>query len=249
MINILLSTFDKSLYNKLNKYIKPNMRICVIPFSYDLDWLGNVEQFQNHFGYDNGKHRLDIVDKFRDYGIQKEDVYVANRFTDSIELMKSMINKSDIIFLTGGDPCIFMDLLRKYDLVDTIQQFNGIVIGKSAGAMIQLDEYYLYPCEHERIEYYMFFKGLGLVKDLQMIVHWEGTKEQREALSRLHLCYMLDGNYNHIKLLRDGEYEIIEHEPVIMTYEIDDEGNCINDSKGGLRSKFIQFFKGKWICK
>jgi hypothetical protein len=75
-----------------------------------------------------------------------------------------------------------MDRISDFELTDVLKRFDGVVIGYSAGAVIQLGEYHLYPDADYRD--YGYYTGLGYVDNLYLEVHYEFKPEQDESIKR-----------------------------------------------------------------
>ena len=82
-------------------------------------------------------------DVFYKYGIGKEQIVWVNYFKDSMDEMKEKILNSSILMLTGGAPDLMMKRIKEKKLKKLIKNYKGIMIGYSAGAMIQLDSYHI----------------------------------------------------------------------------------------------------------
>jgi len=97
--------------------------------------------------------------------------------------MKNVINKSDVVFFTGGSAELSMQRIIEKDLLDEIKNCN-IIIGSSAGAMIQLKEYFGSP--DEEYPEFQYFKGLGLIEDnFYVEVHYSNTKSQNTSIEKV----------------------------------------------------------------
>ena len=134
-MNVLLSTYDFSngnCYPKLKEYLKPNMRVVIIPFSHDSSFYKREILFNSLYDYENGKDYNIICKEFYQFGIEKQNVYVLNPFRDTIEYMKYRIDNADVVFFTGGNPVSFMRLIKKFKLFENLMNFKGITIGVSA---------------------------------------------------------------------------------------------------------------------
>jgi len=59
---------------------------------------------------------------------------------------------------------------------------NGIVIGYSAGAMIQLSEYHITP--DKDYPTFIYYKGVGLINEFGIEVHFEKTEIQKASIKR-----------------------------------------------------------------
>lgn len=85
------------------------------------------------------------------YGVKEENINWINYFKDTYENAKVKIRNSNILFLTGGLPVKMMSRLIEFDLIDDIESFTGVIIGSSAGAMVQIAEYHITPDEDYNI--------------------------------------------------------------------------------------------------
>ena len=100
-------------------------------------------------------------------------------------MAKKKIKEADILFLTGGLPDQYLRRLQEFDLVSLIQKFDSIIIGASAGAMIQLDHYHVTP--DNDYPFYHYQTGLGLVKGFEIECHYAHSSIQNEGLQRVIL--------------------------------------------------------------
>lgn len=147
MINILLEGYDIAapyLYNELKNYIKPEHKVAVIAFSFH-DRVKSLEDWKALYCKENGLYYNGIVSGFTAYGISENNIIFLNYFTDTKCSAKEKIKNADIIYFTGGLPDRMMERIREFDLVDILMKHNNIVMGYSAGAVIQLAEYHLSP--------------------------------------------------------------------------------------------------------
>ena len=72
MANILLSTYDfnnDNCFDKIKKYIKPNMKVIICPFTHDLSYYMEEKLFDELYNFNTGKDYNIICDAFYDYGI------------------------------------------------------------------------------------------------------------------------------------------------------------------------------------
>ena len=176
MINILLSFYDfgeGKLREKMLNYINENMRVAVIPFSHSEQKMPTISEYDAYCNK-GGEYYEFIAEQFSKLGITDSNIDVVHYFNDDINVMKYKISYSDIIFFTGGLPDKTMERLKEKELVDIIRSFEGIVMGASAGALIQLPEYFCTP--DKDYPEFSFYKGLGLTRaDFYVEVHYEGT--------------------------------------------------------------------------
>lgn len=215
MINILLSryNFDETwCYERLKDIIKSNYRVLVVPLSFDDRKISSDEDWQKSYNPNYGKYYKEVVSPFASYGIREEDISWINYFTDKKENIIEMIGKSDILFFTGGLPDKTMDRLNELGLIKYIETFKGIIIGASAGAMIQTKEYHISP--DEDYDTFSYNRGLDIIKSFNIEVHYNETDIQKSSINRVldenkRIVYAIKDtgaiviNNNHIELLGD----------------------------------------------
>ena len=76
-----------------------------------------------------------------------------------------------------------MERLYEFELVDILRNLDGIVLGCSAGAMIQLEEYHISP--DRDYPSFGYYNGIGWLKDFYVEVHYEGADVQDESIHRV----------------------------------------------------------------
>lgn len=179
MINVLLSinNFDEPwAYNTLVYFINPTDKVLIVPFSYHEDWLYDNETWERAFNKISGTHYKEIINPFLEYDIEESNIKWINQFTDTIDEMKNKIKESDIIFFTGGYPEKMYERFCKYDITKELENFEGIMMGMSAGAMVQLQEYHVYPDQdYNNFDYY---NGLNIINDFDVSVHYDNGEVQ-----------------------------------------------------------------------
>lgn len=186
MINILLEGYGIKadyLYDELKKYILPNYSVAVIAFSFRDSDVKNSADWNLLYSKEKGIYYRGIVSGFTAYGISENNIKFVNYFEDTKESAKQKIENADIVYFLGGLPDRMMDRIKEFDLVDVLRKHNGIVMGYSAGAVIQLSEYHLSP-DHDYPEF-QYYDGLGYLDDFYLEVHYENTKVQNEAIERV----------------------------------------------------------------
>lgn len=186
MINILLEGYDIDaswIYNELKNYIKPNHSVAVMAFSFRDSQVKTLLDWNALYSKENGRYYGGIVGGITAYGIPEENISFINYFTDTRESAAQKIKTADIIYFLGGLPDRMMDRIREFDLYNVLMAHNGILMGYSAGAVIQLAEYHLSP--DEDYPEFKYFEGLPYLNDFYMEVHYEGTEVQDEAIRRV----------------------------------------------------------------
>ena len=128
MVDILMNTsmIDEAwCFPILRRYIKPNMKVCVVALSFfddtktQADWN---KQYQKGSGiWYRANH-----DVFFKYGIKDEDISWIYYFQDSKEAMKEKIESADLVLFTGGAPDLMMKRIKEKKLIKALQQFDAV---------------------------------------------------------------------------------------------------------------------------
>lgn len=186
MINILLEGYDIDapwLYEELKNYIKPNHSVAVVAFSFRDNRVRSMSDWDALYSKENGKYYDGIVGGFTSYGISEGNVSFINYFTDTKETAAQKIKAADIIYFPGGLPDRMLDRIKEFDLYDILLRHEGIIMGYSAGAVIQLAEYHLSP--DDDYSEFKYYEGIPYLNNFYMEVHYEGTKVQDESIQRV----------------------------------------------------------------
>lgn len=159
----------------LNPHLTPNMRACVVALSFCEGW--SEEQAESE------KHRQMLLPAFAHYGITPEHISLIDWFHDTPETAQQKIAESDVLFFTGGWPDHMMRRLYAWDLVKQIEAFPGLVMGCSAGAMVQFRHYYITP--DEDYDTFSYQEGMNFVDQFYMEVHFNDTPIQMESINKV----------------------------------------------------------------
>lgn len=182
-MNILLSSYDfheKWAQEVMKPLLNKKMKVVVIPFSFDRKEVQNIAEYDLQYS-SNGKHIPYILRPFHYYGIN--DIEFIDYFRDDIERAYKKILSADVIFLTGGLPDQYLERLQEFQLVSIIKASKALIIGASAGAMIQIDHYHITP--DDDYPYYHYQKGLGLVNGFEVEVHYCHSQIQDAGIARV----------------------------------------------------------------
>ena len=186
MINILLEGYDIDaswLYDELKKYIKPFYKVAVVAFSFRDSRVKSLADWNLLYGKEQGRFYSGIIRGFGAYGISKESIEFINYFTDTKESAQNKIKNADILYFLGGLPDKMMERIKEFELYDVLMNHNGIVMGYSAGAVIQLAEYHLSP--DEDYPEFKYYEGLPYLNDFYLEVHYEGKAAQKSAIQKV----------------------------------------------------------------
>jgi len=186
MVNILLERYlidSDWLFDELKEYIHPDYKVLVVAFSFRDNRVHSLSDWENLYGKEQGKLYRGIVDSFLSYGVKEENIDFLNYFSDSKVSAKKKVESADILYFLGGLPDRMYERLIEFDLLESISAHKGVAIGYSAGAAIQLEEYYLSP-DDDYAEF-AYYKGIPYLNDFYIEVHYENTKIQNECISRV----------------------------------------------------------------
>ncbi len=186
MVNILLEGYDIDaawLCDELKKYIKPTHTVAVVAFSFRENCVSSVTDWNLLYGKENGRFYAGITGGFKAYGIPEGNITFINYFADTKGSAARKIEQADIVYFPGGLPDKMMERIREFDLYDALMKHDGIVMGYSAGAVIQLSEYHLSP--DEDYPEFQYYKGLPYLNDFYVEVHYQGTDIQDAAIRRV----------------------------------------------------------------
>ena len=186
MINILLDVLDFSadfLYEELKRYIHPSDKVVILAFSYRDREVQNPHDWKMLYGKSGGRYYSSMVSPFLRYGIPEDHIEWINYYTDAKSKAAEQIRNADILYLPGGMPDRMIERIDDFNLRDTILQFQGVMMGYSAGALIRLEEYHLSP--DQDYPEFCYFKGLPILKDFYLEVHYEESSVQNQATQRV----------------------------------------------------------------
>ena len=120
-------------------------------------------------------------------------------------------------------------LLKEFDLWNLIKIVDKHIIGVSAGALIQLDKYNITPYIDVDYDYYDTCTGLGLLKDVRLIVHYRHDYDKHREILQ------------HVSA--ETAEEMVETNKDIMIVALSDtEGIIVDEIEG----KKTVLFKGEW---
>ncbi|MBO5327983.1 MAG: Type 1 glutamine amidotransferase-like domain-containing protein [Clostridia bacterium] len=185
MVNVLLEGFNINkpwLFNELKNHLKPRLKVVVIPFSFRDSEVKNSQDWEKLYGK-GGYVYCGIVGGLKTYGIAENDVYFINYFTDDKDFAAQKVKKADVIYFTGGLPDKMMQRIENFNLTGVLKSFDKIIMGYSAGALIQLGEYHLSP--DKDYSNFTYFNGLGYLNGFYLEVHYNATAIQNDSIKRV----------------------------------------------------------------
>lgn len=183
MINILFDCPNiDDFYEDLKDYFNEKTRVCVIAFSYYDDYVYDLKSWERVYGKNLGNCYFETVDSFKPFGVKEENISFINYFADTKESAKEKIKNANVLYFTGGLPDRMMDRIKDFGLEADILSHEGIVMGYSAGAVIQLNEYHLYP-DGDYTDY-GYYEGLPMLDGFFLEVHYRGLDAQDKSIKK-----------------------------------------------------------------
>lgn len=186
MIHVLIEGYDIDapwLRGELQGLLKPKERVTLVALSFRDAQVASAQDWDALYGPGHGRYYGALVAPFVAYGIAQEQIAFINWFSDTRETALSKIHQADVLYFPGGLPDRMMQRIEALGLAQAIREFQGVVLGCSAGAMIQFGEYHVSPDEdYPRFGYY---KGLSRLNGFYYEPHYEGNAVQRDAIRRV----------------------------------------------------------------
>lgn len=129
------------------------------------------------------------------------------------EYTKEALDSYDVIFLGGGHVPTQNEFFHRIGLKEMIHDFQGIVIGISAGTMNSAEDVYAQPeldGEAANPDYVRFLKGLGLTQ-ANILPHYQMVKDSWLDGMRLFEDITYGDSYGQeFLVLPDGSYLMTE---------------------------------------
>lgn len=181
MVNILLSlwTFaEPYAKGELGKYIRQTDNVALISFAHKP--TADQREYNEKYGYE-GKHFVYPVLEFMKYGIERENIALVHYFDDSDSAMKQKIEQADILMFTGGMPDQVIPRLVEKNIYEDVVTFDKVIMGYSAGALLQMGRNFLSPDNDYPELTYM--DGLSFIQnDFYIEVHYDHTDAWKSLL-------------------------------------------------------------------
>lgn len=185
MINVLFDCpNEQNFINELKPFIKSGSKVVVVAFSYYDDCVFDSASWKKVYGK-GGVCYNETINSLCPYGIKESDIYFINYFEKDLLTATQKIKSADIIYFTGGLPDKMMQRIKIFGIFDTLKNFDGTVMGYSAGAVIQLKNYHLSP--DNDYPTFGYYEGLGYVDGFCLEVHYENKPEQNESIKKVLL--------------------------------------------------------------
>ena len=106
-----------------------------------------------------------FTEHFKNVGINFEEINLISPELEQ-EQAKDMISNASFIMLMGGDPFSQKELCVKLGIMDELKNYNGLMLGFSAGAMLMSKHIIVTPCSEEypdfRVEEGLNLDGISI---------------------------------------------------------------------------------------
>jgi peptidase E len=96
-------------------------------------------------------------------------------YSCTLEGIKEEISEADLVYLTGGVPTVLIERLKKSGIRSLLGDFEGIIVGRSAGALALCRRCVITCKKTSEIK---VINGLGLV-DLTFKAHYKLGKDEK----------------------------------------------------------------------
>jgi|GEM_PF-1068300 len=207
MINILLSS-QKGLmlaqnFKILQKFLNKDKKVFILGYSFFEKYIKNINDW-NSF-YEKTKYLDELYTFLNSFNISNDNIFLANYFTTTNEEFINKLNDADILFIPGGAPEKIIERLHSKGLFQSIKDFSKIIIGTSAGAMIQTNIFHI--SKDRDYAKYDVFEGLHFFDFLGIEVHFNRKRKQKRGLSAAKFLHPLTATipeygmiiYNHLE--------------------------------------------------
>lgn len=191
-----------------------------------------------------------FIEHFKNEGIQFEHVGVITPDLSKQEAGE-LIRNADFVMLMGGNPFKQKELCIKLDLLRELQDYNGVMLGYSAGAMLMSKYIVITPCSEEYPDF-QIEEGLNL-DDISIYPHNNTSDKvypetlvvgdetyQREDLVKVAKdCgefYLLQDDLRENGLT---DVSVIKSSDGILEYYIENEGKVWKVTKDGVEIQSV----------
>lgn len=183
MKNVLLNVYEFDApwaCAVLKDVLLPHMRVCILTMTHGAE-IPDAETWEKWYCPGGHVYRI-LTGAFGAYGIPESQISFVGMYHDTGETAREKIGASDVIFMTGGLPDLFYDRMKELGLISHLQNYPGVVMGCSAGAMVQMCEYHITP--DEDYDSYGYYPGMGLLDGFEPEVHYAASDIQTESIKR-----------------------------------------------------------------
>lgn len=188
MYSILLSEYVKGMElinSKLQKIVNSNNKAVIIAWTFPKEI--DKKTFDEEWFPKGGRRYNKYVGSLIKLGIKEENITILNCYDkENFKNFKKIIEDSDILVITGGNPeMLYSKVTQDTELLYDIKHYKGIIIGFSAGSLLQLKRYFI-TAKNNYYKYFAFYDGFGILDDPFYIdVHSINNKRYLEKLQKI----------------------------------------------------------------
>lgn len=147
-----------------------------------------------------------LFDALKISGIEFNNYYVLT--SDKLNRIEKYIKSSSLVFLSGGNTYTQHLLFQKINLKELLSNYDGLVIGQSAGSINLASHVYNSPETLE--ERNIYYEGLGLT-DINVVPHFKFHTSHLSEIELYQRNHILSESYNRwIYGLPDGSHIFID---------------------------------------
>ena len=162
MYSVLFSKIEfgfSYIEDRLKELVKPDNKVVIVPWSFpaETDAKG-VDEFFSSVRKDK------YISRLKKLGISEKNITIINCYRDEEKYMKAKIKKADILVFPGGNPHIFREKVVSTNILDDIKNFKKIIIGSSAGTVLQLNNYFV-TAKNNYTKKFAWYKGFDAIGD------------------------------------------------------------------------------------
>ncbi len=179
------------LFSKINEVSKENLEQCfqyinikklaIFPWTFADERIANISE---DFLEEGGRHYEKFISQMEILGMAREKIQFVNPYETSRNEIINILDNCDGIFIPGGNPEMFMTLAIRLNVLDLFTKYSGILIGESAGSVLQFPIYGL-PMQNNYYECNSFYNGFGAINcNFSIDVH---TQDNIEYLKNIQL--------------------------------------------------------------
>ena len=148
------------------------MSVLVFPFAFRSEQIPSAQEWEKFYNPIDGMFSMGLAAVFGQYGIPISKMDWVNYYEADSSALADKIADSDVLYFCGGEPDLLYQRLCELKLLVPLKCFDGIVMGDSAGAVIQFDRYHDQP-------------GLGYLQKFDLEVHFTGDKVQEMTIQEI----------------------------------------------------------------
>lgn len=191
MYSIFFSKIEEGIDSsilELKKIISEDSKVLIFPWAFPIE-LDSFKLKNEYFK--KGERRYNrYIDSLKKIGITDNNIFVCDCYSDTKEFLVKKIEESDVLLFPGGNPeMLFSKVLHQTELLYNIKHSNKIIIGESAGAVMQLKRYFVTK-ENNYYKYFAFYDGFGVLDDpFYLDVHTKNDEDYKDSLKKITKDY------------------------------------------------------------